>query len=268
MPDTTDWNARAATYDSLAWVHNQDLLDWTARLALNAIKPAVERTEVGRILEVGCGTGALTQRLVVPSKHTLKSWKTIAVDVSGEMLKKATARLWDHLDAVDFFEVEPAKGLPFGPYAAVVSRMVLHHAPFTPLGMLQAQAKYVAPGGVLVVAEGPPPSVDDRHDANHLYRAAMALKEPGRHVFHAHDVAEWMFQSGCVEVRVAERWTEGNSVRGWLSGGGIEPSRAEAILALHREASPSARALYRIEETPDGDVTMCWRHCVVTGIRG
>lgn len=262
MNDRTDWDKRAATYDTLGWVHNPSLLDWTAEHALAAISGAVERTGLGRVMEVGCGTGALTERIAAGGRRVL------AVDVSAEMLSKATARLWDHLDTVSFQPVFPGGRLPDGPFAAVVSRMVLHHAPATPAHELGYWATLLPPGGAIVVAEGPPPSTDKMHDANHLYRAAMALKEPGRHVFHAHEVADWLFDLGFEEVRVDERWTAGNSVRGWLTGGGIEPSRAEAIMALHREASPAARSLYRIEETPDGDLLMKWRHCVVVGVKG
>jgi SAM-dependent methyltransferase len=261
VTDTTDWDKRAATYDTLGWVHNQDLLDWTSRLVRGVIPSIVPRRGSRRVLEVGCGTGALTARIAA-------AFKVHAVDVSAGMLERCNARLPDEVrDNVLLERVEPGFWPAPEAYAAVVSRMVLHHAPDHPLSEIRRWASAVPSGGVIVVAEGPPPSTDDRHDANHLYRAAMALKEPGRHVFHAHDVAEWLFQTGCAQVQVTERWTEGNSVRGWLTGGGIEPGRAEAILALHREASASARSLYRIEETPDGDLTMRWRHCVVVGVR-
>lgn len=257
----TDWDKRASTYDQLPWVHNQDLLDWTAGIVLGAVQGAIERTGVDRICEVGCGTGALTERL---ADH---GCVVHALDVSQPMLDRARERVGTRVGSVGYFLVQPEESIPpMWPYAAIVSRMMLHHAAIPPAAETARWVGRVPAGGAIVVAEGPPPSVDDRHDGCHLYRAAMALKEPGRHVFHAHDVAEWLLAAGCAEVRVAERWTTGNSVKRWLSGGGIEPSRAEAILALHREASPSAKALYQIEETADGDITMKWRHCVVSAI--
>jgi SAM-dependent methyltransferase len=261
MIDRTDWDKRAATYDTLGWVHNPDLLDWTARLVLDAVRGAVERTGVDRLLEVGCGTGALTAR-IADAGYVLH-----ACDVSERMLERARDRVGLRQGQVSFVHVSPIE-FPHPDYAAIVSRMVLHHAPDPgPAAMIADWYAALPPGGAVVIAEGPPPSTNDRHDANHLYRAAMALKEPGRHVFHAHDVADWLFAAGCAQVQVTERWSEGNSVRGWLSGGGIEASRAEAIFALHREASPAAKALYRIEETADGDVRMAWRHCVIVGVR-
>lgn len=260
---TTDWNARAATYDSLPWVHDEDLLGWTAKHVLDAVRAAIGRSGYGRICEVGCGTGALTARLAAE-----RGLEVVACDVSAEMLERCHQRLPDEVrDAVRLERVEPKGPIPVGTYAAVVSRMMLHHAADAPAREIVRWAQRLRPGGCVVVAEGPPPRTDDRHPACDLYRAAMALKEPGRHVFHAHDVAEWLLDAGCAEVRVVERWTHGNSVRTWLAGGGIEAGRAEAILALHREAPPEAQKAYRIEETEDGDVRMSWRHCVVTGIR-
>ena len=260
MTDRTDWDARANTYDTLGWVHG-DGLDWTARLAIGAIQEAIERTGVNRVLEVGCGTGALTERLAN------EGYCLHAVDVSERMIARARERVGTRVGQVGYYRIDADDSLPPWDYAAIVSRMVLHHAPCEPGEQIARWAPILPPGGALIVAEGPPPTTDDRHDAVHLYRAAMALKEPGRHVLHAYQVAEWMLDAGCVEVRVDERWTEGNSVRNWLAGGGIEPARAEAILALHREASPTARKVYRIEETADGDVLMRWRTCVVSGIR-
>lgn len=267
---STDWDKRAATYDQLGWVHNEDLLDWTTKHVLDAVRPAVGRTGCGRLLEVGCGTGALTERLAAERGLNIH-----ALDVSQEMIDRCHQRLSDAVRDNVFLDRARVMDLPIRmtgseDYAAVVSRMMLHHSPGStrdaPVVELGRWAARTRRGGAIVVIEGPPPTVDDRHDAVHLYRAAMALKEPGRHVFHAYEVAEWLLQLGCSEVRTAERWTENNSVRGWLAGGGIDPSRAEAILALHREASDAAKMVYQIRETPDGDVTMRWRHCVVSGI--
>jgi hypothetical protein len=93
----------------------------------------------------------------------------------------------------------------------------------------------------------------------------MDLKEPGRFVFTGSDVADWLFAAGCEDVRVVERWTRGNSLRAWLSGSGITGDEAERILGLHRNAQPCARDLCRIEDAPDGDVVMSWRHMVAAG---
>lgn len=265
---STDWDKRAATYDQLGWVHNEDLLDWTTKHVLDAVRPAVGRTGCGRLLEVGCGTGALTERLAAE-----RGLDVHAIDVSQEMIDRCHQRLTDAVRDNVVLDRARVEDLPIssGPqYAAIVSRMMLHHSPGQtrrePLIQLGRWAMHARAGASIVVVEGPPPTTDEPNDAVHLYRAAMALKEPGRHVFHAYEVAEWLLQLGCSEVRTAERWTENNSVRGWLAGGGIDPSRAEAILALHREASDAAKMVYHIRETPDGDVLMKWRHCVVVGV--
>lgn len=266
MPDV-NWDSRAETYDRLAWVNRGDLVYWVAGLVEDAVRrsPAWPGLCAHPLLEVGVGTGALTEAL--RRVHRLRGMDLLGVDVSPKMLKRCELRLARAGLVARLAQVSPTGEVPAGPYAAVVSRMVLHHAPGHPRDMVADWVRLAAPeGGVVAVAEGPPPASDDRHPACDLYRAAMALKEPGRHVFHAHDVAEWLFAAGCRDVAVHERWTEGNSVRNWLAGGGIDGWRVEAILALHRDADPAAREAYRIEER-DGDVLMRWRHAVVIGWR-
>lgn len=265
-----NWDARAETYDQLAWVHRADVLGW----AVDHVEAALRRSSAwpgllsSPLLEVGVGTGAFTEALL--RRRVVQTAGLVGVDVSPAMLERCAARL---AGAKLFATLRPAPEdlgdgfLPWGGFSAVVSRMVLHHAPEHPAATIRDWVGLASPeGGVVAIAEGPPPVPDDRHPACDLYRAAMALKEPGRHVFHAHDVAEWLLAAGCREVAVHERWTEGNSVRNWLAGGGIEGWRAEAILALHRDADPVAREAYRIEER-DGDCFMRWRHCVVVGWR-
>ncbi len=261
MSDLDYWNRRATTYDANGWTSKPDLLAWSADHAVTFLRMAPgfpEAAMKARTLEVGCGTGTFTAALC-------ERWLAVdAVDLSPEMVERARVRL-GRKPAVTVGTVADPYSLPDGRFAGVVSRMVLHHAPDSPVQAIERWRSRCAPGTAVVIVEGPPQSSDRTHPAWALYADAMGLKEPGRFVFTGSDVADWLFAAGCADVRVVERWTEGNSLRAWLAGSGIAGDEAERILDLHRAAPPAARDLCRIEEADDGDLTMSWRHMVVSG---
>jgi SAM-dependent methyltransferase len=235
-------------------------LKWSADHAARLLRESpgfADASTKGRTLEVGCGTGTFTEALA-------ERWLAVdAVDLSPTMVELAKARL-GRRPALTVSAVADPFSLPDGKFAGVVSRMVLHHAPDSPLQTIERWRSRCAPGTAVVIVEGPPQSSHHRHSAWGLYVDAMRAKEPGRFTFHSAAVADWLFEAGCEDVRVVERWTHGNSLRAWLSGSGIEGPEAEAILDLHRLAPEGARRLCRIEEV-GGDVVMSWRHMVAAG---
>lgn len=332
------WNARAATYDTLRWVNNTELLRWCVdRATVFARRPAW-------VQEIGCGTGALTEALALALPGSLREF--VATDVSEEMIGRARDRFlrptctanpprfvttptgmvyppsdpdwiapprvpvhafphdaewgsaWVAPDGVVFeldettwtdrdgnaFDLDgvrrPYPSRPRLPgWDLVVSRMVLHHAPVTerdaqpidaPARLVRDWFDLVAPGGSLAICEGVPP-VPGPHASTDLFRAAMDLKEPGRHVFYAHDIARWVSAAGAAEVAVFDTWTSGNSVRNWAMNGGADPDTADRLLAMHRDAvrkDPTVAEAYDAVITTTDDVLMRWRHCVVVGRRG
>lgn len=264
------WDRRAAAYDSLRWVHDPDLLGWVERHAVAAIvgAPGVRDAIEGGapVCEVGVGTGALTVRL---ARH---GFPLLGLDVSDRMLARCRERLAGDRRRVRLAQVFPDAPLSIvapGGVAAVVSRMVLHHAPCPPAEQVRRWVEAIRPGCAVVVAEGPPPVRDRTHPAWSLYVDAMARKEPGRWTFTTADVAEWLLDAGCVEVRTAERWTHDNSLRAWLRGNDADPAVAEEVERLHAEAFdlPEVREAYRMTRAFDGDLVMRWRHSVVSGVR-
>lgn len=260
MNDLEYWNRRATTYDSNGWTSKPDLLAWSAEHAVTFLRTAPgfpEAARKARTLEVGCGTGTFTEALA-------ERWLAVdAVDLSPAMVERARVRL-GRKPAVTIGTVADPYSLPDGRFAGVVSRMVLHHAPDSPVQAIERWRSRCLPGTAVVIVEGPPQSSSHRHAAWALYEDAMRSKEPGRFTFHSAEIADWLFEAGCEDVRVAERWTHRNSLRAWLSGSGIEGAEAESILDLHRNAPESARRLCRIEDDGD-DVRMSWRHVVAAG---
>lgn len=102
-----------------------------------------------RVLEVGCGTGAVTR--------TLAAWpgvgETIGVDPSPVFIAKAR-ELAAGLSAIAFQEAD-GRALPFPGHAfdAVVLHTTLCHVPH-PDVMLNEAVRVLRPGGCLVVFEG------------------------------------------------------------------------------------------------------------------
>jgi SAM-dependent methyltransferase len=130
--------------------------DWDEMRALDLPAPAVEQalldllptTGLGRVLDIGTGTGRLLEVLAP------RASACTGIDASRAMLALARARL--SRPGLDHCAVRLADmyRLPFGPatYDAVVLQMVLHYAE-DPAGALAEAARVLRPGGLLVVVE-------------------------------------------------------------------------------------------------------------------
>ncbi len=104
-----------------------------------------------RVLEVGCGTGAVTERLV------RRGAEVTAVDQNPEMLERARARLSGAGPGrVAWLERTAAEidGLPEGGFDAVVASLCLSEMSGAERRfVLRAAARRLGPGGVLAVAD-------------------------------------------------------------------------------------------------------------------
>jgi 2-polyprenyl-3-methyl-5-hydroxy-6-metoxy-1,4-benzoquinol methylase len=118
------------------WDHNA----WYHRLLLRQIPAGAQR-----VLDIGCGAGALARRLaaVVPQVD--------GVDRSAAMIAEATRTAPSNLTLhqADALTVD----LPEGAYDAVVSSSVLHHLPLAEA--LPRMAGWLRPGGVLAAVALP-----------------------------------------------------------------------------------------------------------------
>ncbi|MEV0054492.1 class I SAM-dependent methyltransferase [Saccharopolyspora shandongensis] len=118
---------------ALLWDHNAHFHPWLLRQVPQ---------RCSRVLDVGCGTGALVRRLVERADFV------DGLDVSAEMIHQASARTsatnvrWLRGDVLD------ADLHPEG-YDAVTALSSLHHMPLRP--GLTRLASLLRPGGVLAV---------------------------------------------------------------------------------------------------------------------
>jgi malonyl-CoA O-methyltransferase len=99
-----------------------------------------------RVLEIGCGTGANTEWLAERSASVL------AVDFSGEMLRRAEARV--RSAGVRFVEhdVRSAWPLPDGSAEVVIAMLVLEHVESL-LPVFAESARVLGPGGEVFLCE-------------------------------------------------------------------------------------------------------------------
>jgi 2-polyprenyl-3-methyl-5-hydroxy-6-metoxy-1,4-benzoquinol methylase len=97
-----------------------------------------------RVLEIGCGTGMFTEMFA------LTGATIVAVDISPELLKKASARGLP-TDQVTFCEQRFEDCEAEGPFDAVIGSSVLHHLEIRPaIGRIKELLK---PGGRISFAE-------------------------------------------------------------------------------------------------------------------
>jgi len=114
----------------LAWDHNA----YYQRLVLNRLP-----RRCGRVLDVGCGTGAFAERLADRADHV------DAVDKSAAMIEAAKQRAPANVTCIHADVLNLS--LPAEHYDAIVSITALHHVP---LGdALRHLAPALRPGGVL-----------------------------------------------------------------------------------------------------------------------
>jgi ubiquinone/menaquinone biosynthesis C-methylase UbiE len=158
-PDRYDAGMRLVTLGRVTRVH---------RAVAEAAAPAPGR----RVLEIGCGTGAVTARLVG------RGATVTALDQNPEMLERARARLADAPPgAVTWLERTAAEidGLPPGAFDAVVASLALSEmSPGERRFVLRAAAERLRPGGVLVVGDEVRPRGGPARVLHALLRAPQA----------------------------------------------------------------------------------------------
>jgi len=132
-----------------------------------------------RWLDVGCGTGALTQAILDEAEPS----EIVAIDPSADFVTTAMGQIADPRVR---FKVGDAQALPVaeGAYDVVVAGLVLHFVP-DPLAAVLEMARAACGGGALVAYIWN--STGERQFTRYLWEAAIGLdstaaaQDPGRH---------------------------------------------------------------------------------------
>ena len=123
-----------------------------------------------RILDLGAGTGLLSERVAAAHPHA----ELTLLDGAPAMLEQARARVGAGATLITGDLVDP---LPAGPWDAVVSALAIHHLPDSAKRELFARVHAaLRPGGVFVNAEqvaGPTPMIDQHYRDWHAQMAAV-----------------------------------------------------------------------------------------------
>jgi len=168
-----------------------------------ALREGVEARPGGLVVDLGCGTGALTAEL----HRSLRARRTVGVDTSAGMLAKAPRE-----PGLAFVRADLAAFRPRVPADVVLSNAALHWIPDHAL-LLPALFGLVAPGGCLAVQV---PSNDGY--VSHRTAADIAREEPfstalggfvrESPVLEPEAYAELLRRAGAADVRAEARTFE------------------------------------------------------------
>jgi demethylmenaquinone methyltransferase/2-methoxy-6-polyprenyl-1,4-benzoquinol methylase len=178
--------------------------------AAHAYVAAAAARPGAQVLEIGCGTGALTERLAAAGAQV------IAIDQNPEMLERARARLAEAglSDRVTLIERTAAESdaLPAASQDAVVSTFALSEMSRDErLHLLRQARRLLRPDGVLVLADEVVPQRTFQRWLHRLLRAPQALFGwllVGSVSHPVPDLAAELAQTG-FRVRAHEHWLLG-----------------------------------------------------------
>ena len=224
------WKTRSIKYNSLKWVSDEQYINYIIQLANITFKDD--------ILEVGCGTGKIINRLFELG-HIC-----VGTDISKEMLKYVNKEIQTHKSDIRdiYFEKQS--------FTKIISRMVFHHILKDINLAFQNCYDYLKPGGHLIIAESVPPS-DDKEVVK-WFSDVRKFKED-RIVFKSKDISKHMNKSGFKHIKTYEYITpkKFSSTKRWLINSGLPTKTQNKIIKMHRNAPDTVKKHYQMIITKD-----------------
>ena len=139
-----EFSGWAETYDK-HWL-NRFLFEPSHVLLLNELKAL----PCGRLLDIGCGTGELANRLAQ------RGWEVVGLDLCEPMLHRARPKL-NHSASVVLLTVADSDSVPFAnnAFSVVTCANSFHHYPHQE-AVLREMFRVLRPGGRLLLVDGWP----------------------------------------------------------------------------------------------------------------
>ena len=238
------WKRRALVYDNLAWAKHDKFIQSIL------VAGKLQKTDV--VLDAGTGTGIIA-KAVAPLVNTV-----IAMDASPHMLNLVPSD--DHKIV---WCVGDLRDVPYddGYFDAIIARYVFHHIIERTEKAMSECYRVLRPGGVIVFAEGPPPSRRTRQDFIDIF----ALKED-RITFMPSDMRKLLLSAGFKIVSTKNLWLRQMSIRNWVESGGVPKKVQDIIFAMHRNAAQYFKDDYHMTET-DNDCLIDMKITIMTGVK-
>lgn len=240
----TYWQQRAKAYNNLAWVRD--------RRFMASIIAAGNFRKSDIVLDAGAGTGVVAKALVPLVQGV------IALDSSPHMMKVSA----DHQHNIKWVTGD-LRSLEFADniFDAIVARYVFHHIIDDTEKAMTECYRVLRHGGVMVFAEGVPPSQRTKQDFVEIFK----LKEK-RITFMRDDMIKLMTSAGFIICRKKSLRLKQMSVRNWIESGGTPESAKEAIFLMHRNAPDYFKQDYKMTLTGN-DCLIDMKVEVLTGIK-
>ena len=209
------WEIRAAHYDKLFWVKDENYLDEIIRVG------KFKKTQI--VLDVGTGTGIVARKLINHVKHVL------AIDISHSMLDKGK---WEGMSIIkwDIGNTLFRESL----FDKITARMVFHHILSNLDRVLLRCYDVLKEGGEIIVAEGVPPTDDE--EVISWYTNMFKLKED-RRTFSIEMLQYFLEKNGFVNIKTHIYIIERFSINNWLRNSGLTKARQEKIYKMHINAN-------------------------------
>ncbi len=242
------------------------------RFADHRLRPGIELlaripdVDAHRVVDLGCGTGALTSMLADRWQHAV----VVGVDASPEMLSRARR---DH-PSLEWIAANIEDFEPDGPVDVVFSNAALHWLDGHP-GLFARLRRWLRPGGVLAVqmpnnwAEPThtiPAVILDQNEWAEGARSALLrnrLSDPRSYV-------EWVqpAETDLWETIYHQRLTGEDPVLGWVSGSVLGPVLDALGEAAAGRFAESCRRAYREAYPPDhhGVTTLPFRRLFLVAV--
>jgi len=236
------WKIRSANYDKLFWVNDLSYIDIITKLAM------LKKDDI--VLDVGCGTGVVTNIVKPLVKHV------VGIDISDAMLEKGK---WNGISIVkwDISEVLFATNI----FDKILARMVFHHIRDNLDNVLSNCYNLLKNEGLIVIAEGVPPTDDD--EIVNWYTEMFKFKEE-RRTFRSNEIAQYLKKNGFLDIKQLVYVMKKFSVKNWLKNSGISKGNQNKIMEMHLKAPQEVKDAYDMRIVKD-DCLIRTKNIVIVG---
>lgn len=218
------WDIRSEHYDKLFWTKDDNYIE--------AIIKFCKLKKSHFILDVGTGTGAIAKAIKPYVKHV------VAIDTSDSMLQHGE---WNNISVIkwDINNTLFNNGL----FDKVVARMVFHHVIDNLDRALLRCYDILKDGGEIIIAEGIPPSDDNRIVS---WYSEMFKHKEKRRTFNSSDIQIYLQKNGFKEIKAIIHVMENFNINNWLENSGLSKNKQKVIYNMHINADKYIKQSYNM----------------------